>query len=295
MAYLTLDVGGTFIKYALMEVDGTILKDGRTPTPRTNQADFYQTIDRIHEQYPDVEGIAISLPGTINTETSMVHQGGSLQYNNGTYMAKDLTARYGKPVEIENDARCAALAELWQGNLQGISKGLVLVFGTGVGGALVLDGKLYKGAHLLSGEVSMLFTKNPFEYGLASAFGEQGGVPNLVKKVAEAKQVSEEVDGITLFKWIEEKDEIATKMFQEYCFNVVLQLHNMQIMIDPERICIGGGISAQPLYLETIKAIADDFYSKLPIRIPRAELMTCKFRNHSNLIGALYHLLQKQK
>lgn len=113
------------------------------------------------------------MPGTIDHQSGFIYQGGALQYNNGTEFAKELYEKLGVPVTIENDARCAALAEIWQGKLQGVENGLVLVIGTGLGGAIVKNGVIYRGTHLYAGELSLLFTKNREQYGDKAVLGNQ--------------------------------------------------------------------------------------------------------------------------
>lgn len=295
MNFLSLDVGGTFIKHALIDENGKILKQDKVATPYGSQMDFVTTIKGIKGQYDEIiEGIALSLPGTINADTGFIFQGGSLSYNAKTNIKEILEETLHLPVAVENDARCAALAEMWQGNLQGINNAIVLTFGTGIGGTLIINKELYKGTHFFSGEVSAILTKDIRSHGISAAWGQQGSVPNLVKRICEAKHV-ELSDGPTVFSWIAKGDETATTIFQEYCYDIVVQLFNLQIIIDPQRICIGGGVSANPLFIQSIEKAMDAFFGKLPIAIPRAEIMPCKFHNDSNLIGALYHFKKQHK
>lgn len=297
MNIIALDVGGTFIKHALMNEEGTILSQGKVPTPRKeDQEAFLKSIDGIVNGYKDVEGIAMSLPGTINIETGYVSQGGSLVYNSKTNLKEIMEARYHLPVELENDARCAATAELTCGNLKDIANGIVLTFGTGVGGCFIIDGKIHRGTHYFAGEVSMTITKDIRQYGLEAVWGSgsQGSVPGLVKRICEAKQ-TELVDGPEVFEWIAQKDEIACGIFQEYCYQIAVQLFNFQIALDPQRVCIGGGVSANPLFVGTIQAVMNAFYDSLGVPLPRLEIMPCKFHNDSNLIGAYYHYQMMRK
>lgn len=298
MRICTFDVGGTFIKHALLDENGMIISQGKVPTPKEDQATFLNSLDTVIKQYEEVDGIAISLPGTIHTDTGYIAQGGSLRYNSKTNLKEILMEAYHVPVELENDARCAAIAELTCGNLKDIENGIVLTFGTGIGGCFILDGNIHRGTHYFAGEVSMMITKDIRKEGLDAVWGSgsQGSVPGLVKRICAAKGVAES-DGPTVFSWIAQNDTIACEIFQEYCYQIVVQLFNFQLAFDPQRVCIGGGVSANPIFVATINEVMNGFYDRLGIPLPRLEIMPCKFHNDSNLLGAYYHYqtMQKQK
>lgn len=292
MKYLSIDAGGTSIKYAWLDPEGNILEQGKTPTPRTTKEDFLAVIKNIWEQEKgEKAGICLSLPGTINTKTGFIHQGGSLTYHHQFNIKEYYEKEFQTRVEVENDARCATIAEKMIGNLQGISNGIVLTFGTGVGGCFVINGELYKGSHLISGEVSMLICKDLKSLGSNAVLGNIAGIPGFVKRVCKAKGV-EEANGETVFDWISQGDLIAVKLFEEYCYDVVIQLINLQLIIDPQRVCIGGGVSQNPIFVSSIKKALEQFYDSLPYAIPRLDIMPCKYCNDANILGAFYHFKQ---
>lgn len=286
MRIAVFDVGGTFIKHSLM-IDDVMTSQGKVPTPRDTQENFLKTIEKKLQGMGEVEGIAFSLPGVIDVKSKYIHAGGSLTYNNHTDV-KEWEKRFQLPIEIENDARCAAIAEMVSGNMRGIKQGLVLTFGTGVGGGIIMNGEIYKGRHLIAGEVSVIFSKDPRTYHSQGLFGAIGSVNNLVEKIAIAKN-SHIRDGKEVFSWIADGDEISQKIFKDYCDEVVLELHNIQCLLDPERICIGGGISENPLFIEGLQKASDEFYKGLPIDFPHTELVKCQYCNDANMLGAYYH------
>ncbi len=121
MNKLVIDVGGTFIKYAIMDMEANILSKGSVPTPLDSRDHFLNVLANLFEEASDqVDGIAISLPGNIDSSIGYVYTPGALWYNANTNVAQDLRAlifdRTGKdvPVAIENDGKSAALAELWK-------------------------------------------------------------------------------------------------------------------------------------------------------------------------------------
>lgn len=287
--YLVLDVGGTFIKHALMDEEGTIYKQDKVKTPYTSQEDFIACIEQIRMSYHEpIEGLTLSMPGTIDAQNGFVFQGGSLKYNSMSNVAELLKERLHLRVTLENDAHCAALAELWKGNLQGIQNAIVLTFGTGIGGCFVLAGKPYKGTNLFAGEVSMLMLDDFKQKGFDAVWGARGSSTKLVARICKEKQVAQ-TDGKTVFRWIEDKDETACAIFKEYCDGIARQLLNLQLIIDPQRICLGGGVSANPIFVDGINCSVKELYESIPIAIPRLQIMATKFQNDSNLLGALYH------
>lgn len=295
MKYLSIDAGGTFIKYAWLDENAQIIKQGKESTPQTSKEDFLEIIKTIWLQEQDEKaGICLSLPGTINTKTGFIHQGGSLTYHHQLNIKEYYEKELHTHVEVENDARCAALAELTSGHMKDIENGIVLTFGTGVGGCLIINHHIYKGTHLISGEVSMLICKDLKTYGVNGVLGNLAGIPGFVKRVCDAKGV-EVTNGKAVFEWIAQGDQIAVQLFQEYCYDVMVQLINLQLVIDPQRVCLGGGISENPIFIQGIQKALEGFYESLPYRMPRLEILPCFYCNDANLIGAFYHFLECQK
>lgn len=286
MRIAVFDVGGTFIKHALM-IDDVMTSQDKVSTPCDTQKHFLETIKSVLQEMGEVEGIAFSLPGVIDVERKYIHAGGSLTYNNHTDI-HEWEDYFQLPITVENDARCAAIAELECGHMQGIQQGLVLTFGTGVGGGIILNGEIYKGHHLIAGEVSVIYSKDPKQYQSKGLFGAIGSIYNLVDKIAKAKN-SETHDGKEVFNWIGAGDKMSQQIFKDYCDEVVLEFHNIQCLLDPERICIGGGISENPLFIAGLQRASDEFYQRFPIAFPHAEIVKCQYCNDANMLGAYYH------
>lgn len=286
MNILALDIGGTYIKYGTYNLQtNQLVNQDKILTPQTNQKELINAIFEIKSKFHDLSGCAISLPGTIDQEKGYIQQGGSLQYNNHTYFAKKLSQVLRIPVTIENDAKCAALAELWQGNLKGVKNALVLVVGTGLGCAVVQGGHIYRGVHGYAGEFSLIFTKKMDQYGFDALLGPQVGIPKFVEKLSHI--YGEKLTGIEAFRLLEERDIKIVDYFDEYIDNFATQIFNFQIMFDPEKILIGGGISQNDFYMNKLKKGLEAFYGKLPWRIPYNQIEKCKFENNANLLGAV--------
>ena len=153
--YLSIDIGGTKIKSAVIDRSGNILTRGRMDTPK-NLTEFLTGIETIVEDvHGSIRGIAVSTPGKVNPETGTISFGGALPFLDGVSL-KQLLAKYQVPLAVTNDGKAAALAEWWLGNLKGIQNGAAITLGTGLGGGVIVEGKLIQGAHFQAGELSFL-------------------------------------------------------------------------------------------------------------------------------------------
>lgn len=315
--YLVFDVGGTFIKYAWMTPDGEILDKGKIPTKLGADATAEEFIDSIVEIYNtykekgEVQGIAMDLPGQIDVEKGIVYGGGALAYLDKVHLGEILSKRCDNiRVSMENDAKAAALAEVWKGNAKDAKDACMLVIGTGVGGAVIIDRKVHRGSRLLAGELSYfignlrkddidmvipvettshvteVFEKMPFLS--ASNCTTAGLIYNVAKKKGMAY---EDVSGELVYKMLDEGDKEVEAILEEMYFSIAKLCVSLYLTIDPDVILIGGGISAEPRFLEGIQRYVDKLKCVVQF-LSGIKLDTCKFRNDSNLIGALYNFKQ---
>lgn len=299
--YLVFDAGGTYIKYALMNENAEILEKDKRPTLdyRTHtKEEFYGSLDEIVAKYNgQIEGIAISMPGMLDNRNGYCVTAGYLAYLAGSAVGDELTERYGIAVSVENDGKCAALAEYWKGSLKGCDNGAVVVIGSGVAGGIILNGKIYRGNHFTAGEYSYICTdaKRPDEKD--GYWGINSGAGGLAKAVA--KYTGEDwksYDGIRIFELANGGDEQVLKSLKDFTRNLAIQIYNLNVCLDLDLIAIGGGISQQPLLHEYLQKSLAEYMENNPLRnispyIPQPRLTNCKFYNDANLIGALYHFI----
>lgn len=294
MSILAIDIGGTFIKYALMGKDAVILSRGKIPTPKEGRKELVETIGRLYDDLPDVEGIAVSMPGIIDSENGYCVMGGALEYNDDFCFRQVLHERCPVRIVIENDAKCAAMAEAGMGALKDVSDGLVLIFGTMIGGGIIHDHKLLRGRHFSAGEVSYIIPHAERKVSYENVWGNCSGTPRLCSLYARKKGLDpSEVDGLRVFQGVKAGEKEAVESLDLFTRTIAVQIFNLQTVLDPERIAIGGGISEQPALVEYIERHLDRLYSDCPYRIPRAEIVTCRFRNDANLYGALQSYLER--
>lgn len=299
MEYLAIDVGGTFIKFARMRENGEIIKKEKIRSIYDTQEHFFDCIQQIWEKFGSgVNGVAISIPGLIDTERGFMYTGGYLQCLKNTPLVQKLENRYHVPVTIGNDAKCAALAEVWKGALSDVQDGMVVVIGTGIGGAVIHNHEILNGAHFLAGEFSYMMPEPKETLSIYDATGFTLGVPGLISEASKQMNIPKKnLNGEKIFEAANHHDAGALEALHHYCRKLALQISNIRFVTDPERIAIGGGISEQPLLLEILGEEMKNInsaYEEWGVTMP--DLTVCRYHNDANLIGALYlHLTLRGK
>lgn len=282
---LVFDVGGTFIKFAVMNERAEIFQRGKIPTPLNSRADFFDAIYKIYKSV-EVEGVAISIPGVIDSERGLCIVSSALPFNSGVNIAAELEKICGVKVTIENDAKCAALAEAKIGSLADVSSGFVMVFGTMIGGAVIQNHDVYKGKNFLAGEISFSFLNGEMFY-------QNCSVPSLLREYAQIKNLSNEITGEDFFRAVAEKEKDALACLDKFTRQIAVQIFNIQMLLDVEKIALGGGISMQESFINYVRSNVEKVYKNCAIDFPHVEIVPCKFRNDANLIGALYRFLSR--
>ena len=297
MNYLAIDIGGTFIKYAVITESAEIISKGKKPTDTENLDVFLDTLEEIYRENEESNpaGVAISMAGVLDVDSGYAYNGGGVRCIQNLEIVNILEERLKVPVTIENDAKAAALAEVWKGNLSDVRDGIVIVIGTAIGGAVIIDRKVLRGKNLMAGEFSYISIGEPGKPAWTDIWGNTGGARGLIQMTAAKKGLDpESLDGVAVFEMVNGGDAEARAALREYTDLLAQQIMNLQVVINPERFVIGGGISCQPVLFEelskSIQVITDTFLG----HVPAPDIMPCKFFNDSNLIGALYaHLTRR--
>lgn len=288
MNLFAVDIGGSSIKYGLYGEDGLRHK-GSFKTPETYQLmkeELFRVLTEMKKE-TEISGAAFSAPGTVDSERGYIGGLSAVSYIHHFNIREDLENFLGVPVTIENDANCAALAELYEGAAQDVNDVLFMVIGSGIGGAVIIDRKLYKGRNLFGGE---------FGYMLLA---ENDSLSSLGSPVQMARRYSEEtgelVEGSEVFLRAEEGDPIAIKHAESLIDGLARGIFNLSCTFNPDRFVIGGGISRRedliPRLLERTKwYLAGKGAEGLEVN-----LVPCAFRSDANLIGAAIHFRESRK
>ncbi|GAF41716.1 transcriptional regulator sugar kinase [Agrilactobacillus composti DSM 18527 = JCM 14202] len=298
--FLCIDIGGTNLKYAVINHAGEMIIHDKVKTPAQDLGTFMAVIYRILDQHSQhISGIAISVPGQVDPATGIVYHGGSLPFLDKINFPELIHKRYGLEisVHVENDGKAGALAELWLGSLKDVQNGAAIILGTGVGGGLILNGQLFYGSHFQAGELSFMFTDTSQSMN-RGIVGINASAVGMVKTIADKIGLPKNQDnGLAVFQHIQNGDSRAVIPFQQYCRNVAYLILNIQTVVDLTTFAIGGGISRQGIVTETINAQYDALLNENMIvkeSLSRPKIKQAAFGNDANLFGALYSLFMAQ-
>ncbi len=292
---LCIDVGGTAIKHGVIDSQLNLSCKGEVTTPYEGVEAYLDALEQIYRQAQDqVQGIAMSVPGVIDSENGICLSGGNLRFIENFNLAEELGKRVNVPVSVMNDAKSAAMAEARWGALSDCRDGIVIVLGTGIGGALIKDGKVHFGKSFAAGEFSFITLGENMD-SADDTWAGRAGNPRLRRLVASAKGIEdpESITGFDVFAWAEEGDPLVLMALEQFTRGIAHMIVNLQVIYDPDRFAIGGGISRQPLLLKYIQKNLDYFYSQFKWPGQRADVTTCKFFNDANLIGAYSYFLSR--
>lgn len=284
---LTIDVGGTFIKYGLIDDKCQLTHTSKLKTPYESQDYFIDVLYSIYEELKGngLQGIAISAPGLIDVQNGIMRTSGMLTYLEGIHLSERLSERCNHlPVSVENDGKAAALCESWVGSAKDGQSCVVLIFGSGIGGGVVLNKQVVRGNDLIAGEFSPIFID--MKKDSYNNFAGEYSTLSIVRKVQEIKS-DESIDGERVMQLYRQEDEKVCHLLNEWFEAIAKFCFNIDNMLNPDCICIGGGISADPLFIQKIQE-SIDVVSEKAFVFRKPLVKVCQYFNDSNLIGAYY-------
>ena len=253
-----VDLGGTHLRIGLVDDAGKIHKQRKLHTPKDDSPDaIVSALAGIADEWRDGDGpivaASVMVPGAVNAEQSVVLQAPNLPSLLNFQFRDVLQERLGWPVVLENDANAAAIGEMWLGAARGCTDVVSVTLGTGVGGGVVLDGKLWRGAHGSAGEIGHT-TVDPFG-GLKCKCGNTGCLELFASATAIARMAHEglsrfpdsalrdgEITAEKVYAAGRAGDELALAVFQKAGRYLGVGLANLMSLIDPEMIVISGGV-----------------------------------------------------
>lgn len=304
-----VDVGGTTIKMGFFETDGKLLDKWEIKTNTANGgaeilSDIAKGIDNKLAQEgiskADVQGVGVGVPGPVQ-EDSIVNRCVNLGWG-VVNVAEELGALTGLIVKVGNDANVAALGENWQGGAKGCKSTVMVTLGTGVGGGIIIDGKIVAGFQGAGGEIGHI-TVNPDEieacncgqYGCLEQYTSATGIVRMAKRKlakSEDETTLRSIEPLTakdIFDEAKAGDEVAKELVDELGNILGSALSNIACVVNPEAIVIGGGVSkAGKILIDTIQEHFKEnaFYA---FKETRFELAT--LGNDAGMYGCMAMLL----
>lgn len=287
MTIATIDIGGTGIKFASLTPDGKILDKTSISTPE-NLEDLLAWLDqRLSEQ--DYSGIAMSVPGAVNQETGVIDGFSAVPYIHGFSWYEALSS-HQLPVHLENDANCVGLSELLAH--PDLENAACVVIGTGIGGAMIINGRLHRGRHGLGGEFGYMTTLAPAEK--LNNWSQLASTGNMVRYVIE-KSGHTDWDGRKIYQEAAAGNALCQEAIERMNRNLAQGLLNIQYLIDPDVISLGGSISQNPDFIQDVKKAVDNFVDTYEEYTVAPVIQACTYHADANLYGALVNWLQEEK
>lgn len=310
MYYLGIDLGGTNVAAGIVDEEMNLVYKTSIPTEAAKGPEH--VINRIVEAAKaamdgyritekEIKSIGIGTPGAVAPKTGVVTYAANLGFKH-TPLAKRIGEQFpGIPVSVENDANAAAWAEAKCGAAKGTTDSITITLGTGVGGGMIINGSLYSGFNGMGGELGhMVITENgrPCSCGRKGCWEAYASVTGLINTTKEHMNANpdslmwkiagslDRVNGLTSFDAMRKGDEEAKKVVAEYLDSVACGIASICNMLQPEVLCIGGGISREgETLLGPIKEyVMKEIFSRYGDT--QTQLKIAQLGNDAGIIGA---------
>jgi glucokinase len=304
--YIGLDLGGSFLKYALGDDRGTLLTDGvRQSRAQSAAEDIFNNIFLAVEKLLEaalihngaVKGIGIGSPGVIDAERgTLLGQSPNLPHWADIEIAPTIERKFGVPAFADNDANIMTIAEMELGAGKGFRNAICLTVGTGIGGGLFIDGKLFRGSEYAGSELGHIVIESdglPCPCGGRGCLEQYASAPAILRLYGEAlaeegRRVDGDLDVKDIFEKLTTGDNAAKKAIDRASEYLGVGIASLVNALNPEVIIIGGGVSnAGSVYIEKVAKIAHEramANASKNLQVRKAEM-----GNQAGVIGALLY------
>lgn len=279
-----IDIGGTSLKVAIANENAELFEHELLPV----KDDFNDFMDVIVEwvkekqEKHEITAVAISAPGAVDTVTGVIGGSSAIPCIHGPNFKEVIKERLDLPASIENDANCAALAEVYNGAAKGYQDVCFVVCGSGIGGAVIKDGRVHHGKHLHGGEFGyMIVVEGDDDQPI---YSELAATQALVRRVE--KRIPGEWNGKKVFEEANNGNEICKEEIERFYHYLAVGIYNIQYIFDPELIVVGGAISNREDLCENIERHLDILLKKVKVAHVKPKVVSCKYHGDANLIGA---------
>lgn len=284
--YLAFDVGGTTIKYALVDSDLNITEPGKVDTKHNQDGHILKQLIEISHQFQQkhlLSGIGVSTAGIVGNDGGILYAGPTIPNYQGTKIKQELEEATTLPVFVVNDVDAALLGEAVNGTAKETKNAYCIALGTGIGGANLQNGKLISGQHNYANSIGYILyekeTKTYYEQ-RASTLALEGALKQYNVGVIEA------------FALAKSGDKFYTEILQNWAYEVAKGLAEIVLLFDPEIIVIGGAVSQQGDYLTNL--LTEQLKQLVPEGLLKAKVKTAKLADQAQLLGALSKFLKEE-
>ena len=307
-----IDLGGTTIKAGIVDEDYRIVKSGAIPTITDRGAekliqDMAELVSVLLKEaeisMDEVASVGVGVPGTANKKTGIMEYANNLNMKDEPFILF-LKRYFKKPVYFTNDANAAAWGEYLAGSGKGYRSLVMVTLGTGIGGAMILDGKLYEGCNFAAGEFGHFVIQcegEPCNCGRRGCFETYASATGLIRMAKQAMETEErrksslwnlcsgETDGLNaemIFKAAKKGDLTAGQTVERYLYYLSVGITDIINIFQPEILCIGGGVSrAGNQLLDPLKRMVDQQIYTRDSQV-KTEIVTATLGNDAGIIGA---------
>jgi len=265
--YLGVDLGGTNIVAGVVDENYNILAKHSVPTApsrgfeKVNESiatTAFEAAKKANVDMAQIESIGVGSPGCVDRKTNLLVFSGNLNWSNVPFQA-ELEKHFDIPVYIENDGNCAALGEVLAGAARDFESACMITLGTGVGGGIIIDKKIFSGSDRLGAEVGHMVLIHDGERctcGLNGCFEAYASATALIRQINQAIKNHPDsllntlcggdlskVEAKTAFDAMKQGDEVAEKVIDKYISYVATGVGSMMTIFRPEVFLVGGGVS----------------------------------------------------
>ncbi|MBR2449633.1 MAG: ROK family glucokinase [Clostridia bacterium] len=303
-----VDIGGMSIKVGIVSDKGKIIAENRVKTAKTAEQCIKNMVEQINSLFKEnnltineISGIGIGCPGAVTSQTGVVDFLPNLGWEN-VPLADELRKSFNTTIKISNDANVAALGEAIYGAAKNYNTSIMFTLGTGVGGGMIIDKKLFEGGFSRGaelGHITLFLDGEPCTCGRRGCIECYTSATALIKQTKNAMLKNkastmwefvdgdiDKVDGRTAFECSKTGDKTAIEVVDTYVYYLSESVLNMLNIFRPDAFILGGGISAQGNYLtDKIKAYCEKFDYGYK-RAPRTEIICATLGNAAGIIGA---------
>lgn len=315
--YIGIDLGGTNIKAGVVDEQFNIVSKAtcKTNLPRPAEeicADMakvaVEAVEKAGLTLDDIQSVGIGTPGTANSATGVIEYSNNLGFLN--FQVVELMKSFiPKPCYVENDANAAAYGEYVAGAAKGANDAVCITLGTGVGGGIIIDGKIYSGFNFAGAEIghTVIDPNGPEctcgRKGCFEVFSSATGLVRMTKEAMDADKdsllwkASEEegkVSARTAFNAMRMGDATAKSVVDKYIRYLACGITNVINVFQPDILCIGGGVcnEGEPLLLPLVEQVEKEVYTKNSEK--NTKIVIAKLGNDAGIIGAAFLGLNKK-